>query len=86
LSEEYVIVSDSDICGGKPVARGTRVPVQYLLDLSSKGYDIETIHREYPTVSRDLIGKVLKLLSESKVIRVAQPSSLSRAIRGQRRG
>jgi uncharacterized protein (DUF433 family) len=71
LSGEYVIVSDPDICGGKPVARGTRVPVQYILDLSSKGYDIETIHGEYPTVSRDLIAKVLKLLSESKVIRVA---------------
>jgi uncharacterized protein (DUF433 family) len=71
LSEEYVIVSDPDICGGKPVAKGTRVPVQYILELSSKGYDIEKIHGEYPTVPRDLIAKVLKLLSESKVIRVA---------------
>jgi uncharacterized protein (DUF433 family) len=53
------------------LARGTRVPVQYILDLSRKGYDIETIHAEYPTVSRDLIAKVLKLLSESKIIRVA---------------
>ena len=71
LSEEYVIVSDPDVCGGKPVARGTRVPVQYILELSTKGYDIEKIHEEYPTVSRDLIAKVLKLLSESKIIRVA---------------
>jgi uncharacterized protein (DUF433 family) len=71
LSEEYVIVSDPDICGGKPVAKGTRVPVQYILELSSNGYDIEKIHGEYPTVPRDLLAKVLKLLNESKVIRVA---------------
>jgi uncharacterized protein (DUF433 family) len=71
LSEEYVIVSDPGVCGGKPVARGTRVPVQYILELSTKGYDVEKIHEEYPTVSRDLITKVLKLLSESKIIRVA---------------
>ena len=71
LSEEYVIVSDPDICGGKPVARGTRVPVQYILELSTKGYDVDKIHEEYPTVSRDLIAKILKLLNESKIIRVA---------------
>jgi uncharacterized protein (DUF433 family) len=71
LSEEYVIVSDPDICGGKPVAKGTRVPVQCILELSSNGYDIEKIHGEYPTVPRDLLAKVLKLLNESKVIRVA---------------
>jgi len=71
LSDEYVIVSDPDVCGGKPVARGTRVPVQYILELSTKGYDVEKIHGEYPTVSRDLIARVLKLLSESKIIKVA---------------
>lgn len=71
LSEEYVIVSDPDICGGKPVARGTRVPVQYILELSASGYSVDGIHEEYPTVPRDLIAKVIKLLSESKIMKVA---------------
>jgi len=71
LPEEYVIVSDPEVCGGKPVARGTRVPIQYILDLSTKGYDVEMIHEEYPSVSTELIAKVLKLLSESRIIRVA---------------
>jgi len=71
LSEEYLIVSDPDVCGGKPVAKGTRVPVQYMLELSAMGYSVDKIHEEYPTVPRDLIAKVLKLLTESKIIRVA---------------
>lgn len=71
LSEEYVIVSDPDICGGKPVARGTRVPVQYILELSASGYSVDRIHEEYPTVPRDLIAKLIKLLSESKIMKVA---------------
>jgi uncharacterized protein (DUF433 family) len=71
LSEEYLIVSDPDICGGKPVVIGTRVPVQYILELSAQGYDVDKIHEEYPTVPRELIAKVIKRLSESKVIRVA---------------
>lgn len=71
LSEEYVIVSDPEVCGGKPVARGTRVPVQYILELSASGYNVEKIHEEYPTVPRDLIARVIKLLSETKIIRVA---------------
>jgi uncharacterized protein (DUF433 family) len=71
LSEEYVIVSDPEICGGKPVVRGTRVPVQYILELSASGYNVDKIHEQYPTVPKNLIAKVIKLLSESKIIKVA---------------
>ena len=71
LSEECLIVSDPDVCGGKPVARGTRVPVQYVLELSAIGYSVDKIHEEYPTVPKDLIAKILKLLTESKIMRVA---------------
>lgn len=71
MSEEYVIVSDPAICGGKPVARGTRVPVQYILELWDRGYGVDEIHEEYPTVPRELVAKVIKRLSESKILKVA---------------
>ncbi len=67
LSEDYVIVSDPQICGGKPVARGTRVPVQYILELSARGYDVERIHEQYPTVPRDLIREVIRISKEGKI-------------------
>jgi uncharacterized protein (DUF433 family) len=65
-----LIVSDPAICGGKPVIRGTRVPVQYILDLWDKGYSVERIHQQYPTVSGELIKKVVKLINESHVIKI----------------
>jgi uncharacterized protein (DUF433 family) len=71
LPEDYLIVSDPDICGGKPVVKGTRVPVQYILQLSGEGYDIDKIHEEYPTVPKGLIAEVIRYLRESRIIKVA---------------
>lgn len=72
MSEEYLIISDPDVCGGKPVVRGTRVPVQYILELSDRGYEVDRIHEEYPTVPKELIAEVVKRLRESKVLKVAR--------------
>jgi len=70
MSDEYVIVSDPDTCGGKPVVRGTRVPVQYILELSAKGFSVDKIHEQYPTIPEDLIHKVIRMLAESRSIKV----------------
>ena len=71
LSGYCLIVCDPDICGGKPVARGTRVPVRYLLELAGKGYDAREIHEEYPTVSVRLIKNIVKILSKNQILKVA---------------
>jgi len=70
LSGDYLIVSVSSICGGKPVVKGTRVPVQYILELWEMGYDVERIHEQYPAVSKELIKKVVELLKKTRVIKV----------------
>ncbi|MBS7653393.1 DUF433 domain-containing protein [Candidatus Bathyarchaeota archaeon] len=64
MSEDYLIVSDPDVCGGKPVVRGTRVPVQYILELWEMGYNAERIHEQYPTVPKELVERIIKLLEE----------------------
>jgi uncharacterized protein (DUF433 family) len=71
LSDSYLVVSDPEICGGKPVARGTRVPVQYILELWAKGYDAKMIHQEYPTVPIKMINEIVKVLSKNKILKVA---------------
>jgi len=71
MSEEYLVVSDPDVCGGKPVVRGTRVPVQYVLEPWSKGYSADRIHEEYPTVPKDLIEKVIELMNKNRLIKIS---------------
>jgi uncharacterized protein (DUF433 family) len=70
LSEDYLVVSDPDVCGGKPVVRGTRVPVQYILELWDRGYSVERIHEEYQSVPKELIEKVIKALEANRVIKL----------------
>jgi len=70
LSEDYLIVSDPDVCGGKPVVRGARVPVQYILELWDMGYSVEQIHEEYQSVPKELIEKVIKVLEANRVIKL----------------
>jgi len=64
------MVSDPAVCGGKPVIRGTRVPVQYILELWARGYSAERISEQYPTVPKELIKKVIDPLTENRTIRI----------------
>jgi len=47
-----VITKDSDILGGTPVFRGTRVPFQTLLDYLEGGQTLNEFLEDFPTVSR----------------------------------
>lgn len=47
------IVVDPRILAGKPVIRGTRIPVYLILDMLGAGADIDEILRQYPQLSRD---------------------------------
>lgn len=47
------------ILGGKPVIRGTRIPVYLILELLSAGYDFKRITEAYPTLKEeDIKGAV----------------------------
>jgi uncharacterized protein (DUF433 family) len=70
MSEGYLIVSDPAVCGGKPVVRGTRVPVQYILELWDGGYSAERIHEQYPTVPKEVVKKVVEILDENRAIEI----------------
>jgi uncharacterized protein (DUF433 family) len=47
------IVCNPDILGGKPIVRGTRISVQFLLELLGAGMSISEILEEYPHLERE---------------------------------
>ena len=58
---ETLIVRDPDILGGRPVFRGTRVPVDVLFDNLADGLTLDEILRSYPTLDRQDAVSALEL-------------------------
>ncbi|MFQ5981492.1 MAG: DUF433 domain-containing protein [Candidatus Heimdallarchaeota archaeon] len=72
----WEICVDPEILGGKPVIKGTRIPVELIFELSGIGYSIEQIIEEYPYLTLDAVKGILELgqlalenLSKKKVER-----------------
>lgn len=54
---ENVIVRDPNILGGRPVFRGTRVPVEVLFENLEDGLSLDEIIASYPSLNRaDLVA------------------------------
>ncbi len=44
---------DPDILAGKPVVRGTRLSIDFLLSLLAAGWSTDDLMRSYPTLTRE---------------------------------
>ena len=58
------IISNPEILGGKPVFKGTRVPVSNLFEYIESGYTVNDFLEGFPTVKRTQVKHVLDLLSK----------------------
>lgn len=47
------IVLDPHVLAGKPIIKGTRISVEFVLELLSTGMTMETIVKEYPHLRRE---------------------------------
>ncbi len=65
--DEKRVVIDPKIMGGKPVIRGTRIPVYFILELLSNGWTVEAILGEYPHLTREDVLAAIKYAA--KVLR-----------------
>ncbi|MEB3774455.1 MAG: DUF433 domain-containing protein [Desulfurococcales archaeon] len=67
------IVVDPKIMGGKPVIKGTRIPVYFILELIANGWSIDDILKEYPHLTReDVLAAVryaARVLREEVVVK-----------------
>lgn len=69
--KQPLITSTPDILGGTPVFRGTRVPIQTLIEYLEGGQTIEDFLDGFPTVTRE---QVIAFLEEAKARMLAVAS------------
>jgi uncharacterized protein (DUF433 family) len=54
------ITIDPKVLSGKPVIRGTRISVEFILDLLANGWTIEEILENYPQLKKEDVIAALK--------------------------
>jgi uncharacterized protein (DUF433 family) len=59
------IIVDPKILAGKPVIKGTRIAVEFVVDLLGRGWTAEQILREYDHVTIDDIRACLAYASDA---------------------
>ena len=68
------IIIDAKICAGKPCIRGTRLSVDFILELLASGWDYKKIQEEYEIEIDDILA-VLQyahiVISEEEVFEIA---------------
>jgi uncharacterized protein (DUF433 family) len=70
-AKQSLLTSTPDILGGTPVFRGTRVPVQTLIEYLEGGQTIDEFLDGFPTVTRE---QVIAFLEEAKARMLAVAS------------
>lgn len=53
------VAIDPDVLGGKPVVRGTRLSVEFVIGLLAEGWTHDEIKNEYPGVTEEDISACL---------------------------
>lgn len=59
------IITNREILGGKPVIKGTRISVEFVLELLSSGITEDEILRDYPHLTKDDIHACLEYAAHS---------------------
>ena len=67
MESSDLITVDSDILGGTPVFKGTRVPVKTLFEYLENDYSLEEFLECFPSVTREMARQVLER-SESALL------------------
>lgn len=61
---EDLIVSDPQILGGKPCVHGTRLSVEFLLELAASGATQEQILAQYPQLTSDGLAAAFRYAAD----------------------
>lgn len=59
-----IIVSDNQICNGKPVIKGTRITVYSVLEFLSSGDSYDDVLNAFPSLKKEHIMACLQFASD----------------------
>lgn len=62
---KYPVVTNPEILGGIPVIKGTRIPASLVFELLKRGYSIQILKEEYPSLTQKKLTAFLALMSDS---------------------
>ncbi len=74
------IHSDPDVLLGKPVVKGTRLSVEFLLSLFAAGWTEQEVLANYPTLTREKLRSVFAFAQEcmrEESLFVLEPAGLA---------
>jgi uncharacterized protein (DUF433 family) len=58
------ITVDPKVLSGKPIIKGTRIAVEFILELLANSWTVEDILKNYPQLKREDIAAALKYAAE----------------------
>jgi uncharacterized protein (DUF433 family) len=64
MNWEERITVDPNVLVGKPIIKGTRIAVEFVIELLARGWAIEQVLREYDHLTREDIQACLAYASE----------------------
>jgi len=64
MGDQEKIVADPKVLVGKPVIRGTRLAVEFVIDLLAQGWSEDQIIDNYPGVEHEDIAACLRYASD----------------------
>ena len=59
------VISNPDVLGGKPCIRGTRISVEFLLELVAEGASPKDILAAYPQLSKEALSSAFHYAADS---------------------
>ena len=79
MNVRELILIDPEVLGGKPVFKGTRVPVESLFDHLEAGVTLDEFLDDFPSVSKEQVAAALelaaRLLSAKNIIELYETAA-----------
>ena len=73
MADTDLIVRDPEILGGKPIVRGTRLAVEFILGLFADGWTQDQVLESYPTLTPERLRAVFAYAAEALAERIQDP-------------